>query len=213
MAIGSDVEILRLKTFGTRLENLNRRTVLPGFNDAHIHIWKVGNLMTYMLDLRGVHSIAEMQERIADFANRHPESEWIQARGFNEALFPDGQMPNRYHLDEVVSDRPLSVIRTCAHQMIVNTKALERSGITEKTPIPHGGEIKLLPNGELGGHFTETALGLINNKIPSYSAGEYRNMILAAQEEMLRLGITSATDPAVMPDLLEVYRKWIMMES
>src|SRR6187551_1565331 len=94
IATGSDTEILRLQVPGTRLESLNGRTVLPGFNDAHIHIWKVGNLMTYMLDLRGVQSIEEMQERIAGFANRHPESEWIQARGFNEALFPDGQMPN-----------------------------------------------------------------------------------------------------------------------
>ncbi|MFI5135661.1 MAG: hypothetical protein ACHQD9_07395, partial [Chitinophagales bacterium] len=55
-AVGNDEEILQLQTPQTQISNLNLHTVLPGFNDAHIHIWKVGNLMTYMLDVRTVKS-------------------------------------------------------------------------------------------------------------------------------------------------------------
>lgn len=206
IAVGSNAEMLQLQTPNSKLENLEGKTVLPGFNDAHIHIWKVGNLLTFMLDLRGMKSIEEMQQRLSDYAKQNPDLSWIQARGFNEALFPDKRMPNKLDLDKVISDRPVSVIRTCAHQVIVNSKALELTGITKQSSPLEGGEIKRLSNGELAGHFTETALGLVMDKIPPYSADQYRQMILAAQEEFLKYGITAATDPAVMPDLLEVYK-------
>lgn len=206
VAVGTDEEILQLQTSQSQISNLKLQTVIPGFNDAHIHLWKVGNLMTYTLDLRGVRSMDEMQQSLSDYAKENPNLEWIQARGFNEALFDDRRMPTKIDIDNVISDRPVCVMRTDAHQVIVNTKALEKAGITEKTISPPGGEIKKFPSGELKGHFTETAIGLVLNKIPAYSADEYQKMILTAQEEFLKAGITSATDPAVMPDLLEVYK-------
>ncbi len=179
---------------------------LPAFNDAHIHIWKVGDLLTYMLDLRGVKSIAEMQDKIADFAQKNPENEWILARGFNEANFPDGQMPTRHDLDKVLKDKPLQVIRTCAHIAVLNTKALKICEITKQTAVPSGGEIRLDDRGEPNGILSETALGLAKRKIPAYSAAEYRRMILAAQDDFLKYGIAAATDPAVHPELMEVYK-------
>lgn len=186
--------------------DMQGNTMLPGFVDAHIHIWKVGNLLTNMLDLRGVSSMDEMLQMIEAYATAHPEQNWIQARGFNEADFPDKRMPNKTDLDKVVKDRPVVVTRTCAHQIIVNSKALELSDIHEHTETPQGGEIKYLPDGKLAGHFTETAIGLVLRKIPKYSAEELRNMVLAAQDALLQLGITTATDPAVDKDLLQVYK-------
>jgi predicted amidohydrolase YtcJ len=186
--------------------SLGDKVILPTFNDAHIHIWKVGDLLTYMLDLRGVKSIAEMQDKIADFARRNPDNEWILARGFNEANFPEGQMPTRYDLDKVLKDKPLHVIRTCAHIAVLNTKALEICQITKQTPVPAGGEIRLDDKGEPNGILSETALGLAKRKIPEYSAAQYRRMILAAQDEFLKYGIGSATDPAVHPELMDVYK-------
>ena len=183
-----------------------KNTYLPTFNDAHIHLWKVGDLLTYMLDLRGVKSIAEMQEKIADFARRNPENEWILARGFNEANFPDGQIPTRQDLDKVLKDKPLYVIRTCAHIAVLNTKALELCDITKQTTVPLGGEIRLDDSGEPNGILSETALGLAKRKIPEYSATQYRRMILAAQDELLKYGIGAATDPAVHSELMDVYK-------
>ena len=206
VAVDTSDSLYSFQSEGCEYFDLQQATVIPGFNDAHIHIWKVGNLLTNMLDLRGVRSIDELQQRLSDYAKAHPELEWIQARGFNEVLFPDKKMPDRFDLDAVISDRPVSVIRTCAHQQIINSLALRKSGITNQTVVPSGGEIKLLPDGTPSGHFTETAMGLIAKSIPPYRAEEYRTMILAAQEAFLKVGITSATDPAVMPDLLEVYR-------
>lgn len=186
--------------------DLQGRTLLPAFNDAHIHIWKVGDLLTYLLDLREVCSIEEMLDKIADFARKNPKNAWIMARGFNEARFPDKRMPDRFDLDKVVKDRPCHIIRTCAHVLVLNSKALEICGIDNQTPPPQGGEIRKNTAGLLSGILSETALGLVKKFLPDYTPSTYRDMILAAQDALLAVGIGSATDPAVPPDLLEVYK-------
>ena len=65
IAVGNTATILAQQSTDDILIDLEGNFVIPGFNDAHIHIWKVGNLMTNMLDLRGVESIKVMQEKIA----------------------------------------------------------------------------------------------------------------------------------------------------
>ena len=65
--------------------DLGGRVVLPAFIDAHIHLWKVGDLLDFTVDLRGSRSIGEVQRRIAGFAAARPDLPIIRARGFNEA--------------------------------------------------------------------------------------------------------------------------------
>lgn len=207
MACGP-VEQLQLQTAeNTVLFDLKGRTLSPGFIDAHIHLWKVGDLLTFMLDLRGVTSIEAMQDQLADFARRNPDNPWILARGFNEALFEDGRMPNRFDIDKAVGGRPVQVIRTCAHIAVLNSRAMDLCGIGAKTVVPEGGEIRRGADGVPNGILSETALGLVRPHLPVYSPEAYRSMVLAAQAELLRHGITAATDPAVHPELLEVYRQ------
>lgn len=206
-AIGSDEDVLRLRQANTQLIDAGGKAVLPGFIDAHVHIWKVGNLKTFLLDLRGVASITEMQDKLSDFIRRNPGSGWIQARGFNEANMKEGRLPTKADLDKITTERPLWIIRTCAHIGIANSKAIELSGVTAQTHVPVGGEVRLAEDGKPNGIFTETALGLIANNIPAYSIDDYALMIKAAEDELLRYGITAATDPAAMPDLLACYHQ------
>ena len=224
-AVGNLSEVEKQAQTPVSIVDLNGKTLMPAFNDAHIHIWKVGDLLTFMLDLRGVRSLAEMQAKIADFALKNPQNQWILARGFNEMNFPDGQMPNRFDLDTVVSDRPCYVIRTCAHVAVLNSKALEICGIDENTAMPNGGEIRRFVNHHnkparfeknlagfinaphLTGVLSETALGLVQKHLPKISHNALKTMVLAAQDALLKCGIAAATDPAVMPDLLAVYKE------
>lgn len=207
IAVGSNEEILALQHPNTKLINAENKTVLPGFIDAHIHIWKVGNLKTFLLDLRGVSSIAELQDKLSDFIKRNPGNGWIQARGFNEANMKEQRLPTKEDLDKVTTKRPLYIIRTCAHIGIANSKAIELSNVTAQTHIPVGGEMRLGNDGKPNGIFSETALGVITNNIPAYSIDDYTLMIKAAEDELVSYGITAVTDPAVMPDLMECYYK------
>jgi predicted amidohydrolase YtcJ len=205
-AVGTNEAVLKQQTSDTKIIDAQGKTLLPGFNDAHIHIWKVGNLLTYMLDVRGIKSKAAMLDKIADYVVQNPHLEWIMVRGFNEAAWSEGQLPTRFDLDTIATDKPICVIRTCAHIAVVNSNALAICNITTQTPVPTGGEIRCNKEGTLLGILTETALGLVMRNIPPYTATQYKEMVVAAQNALVRYGITSATDPAVMPDLLDVYR-------
>jgi predicted amidohydrolase YtcJ len=138
-AIGRWNELKSLVQTGTQVIDAGGKTLMPGFNDSHIHIWKVGNLQTFMLDVRGAASLDEMLGIIRDYYLQHPEIAWITARGFNEAGWPEGRMPDKSDLDKIVKDKPVYLIRTCAHIAVANTRALELSGINANTPIPAGG--------------------------------------------------------------------------
>jgi len=204
-AIGTEND-LRDKFFSfSSTIDFQGKTIVPGLNDAHIHVWKIGHLRTYMLDVRGVKSIVEFKEKLKDFAEKNPKTNWIMARGINEMVLEEKRLPTKEDLDEVISDRPVFVIRTCAHIGIANSKAIEISGVSEATEVPFGGEIRKNQDGSLQGIFTERALGLIMNNIPAFTFDEYKNMILEAHNYLLSLGITSATDPAANEELLDAY--------
>lgn len=188
------------------LLDLHGRCLLPGFVEAHIHVWKVGNLRTHLLDVRGVRDIPELQTKLRAYAEAHPNATWIQARGFNEAAMTERRMPTRHDLDEAIPDRPVMVQRTCAHISVLNTSGLAHAGISRHTVPPLGGEIHHDEQGEPNGILLETAQGLGFKATPPFSTEHYEDMIAAAGEVLLENGFTTATDPGVLPDLLAVYR-------
>jgi predicted amidohydrolase YtcJ len=203
--VGSFEEMQPLIHSNTQIINAHGKTLMPGFNDTHIHIWKVGNLKTYMLDVRSAKSLDEMLSMLETYSRQYPDAPWVTARGFNEAAWAAGRMPTKDDLDKVIKDKPVYVIRTCAHIAVANTKALELCNIHTNTIVPEGGVMQTNSNGQPNGVFSETALGLIANHIPDNSKNELKQMVKAAREEMYSFGITAATDPAVHPVLLEAY--------
>jgi hypothetical protein len=190
----------------TKRLDLAGRTLVPGFNDAHAHIWKIGHLLTSMLDLRGVASVAELVDAVARFADRRPHDGWLLGRGYNEAAMQGGLAPTRGDLDRASPDRPVVLTRTCGHMYAVNSVALARAGIASDTPAPVGGLIDRDERGEPTGLLRETAMGLINRIMPPPTPADYAAMIVAALRHQLSLGITSSSDCGVSPQLLSVYR-------
>lgn len=207
IAVGAGDEVIGLRGPGTVMVDLAGQTLLPGFVDAHAHIWKIGHLLTTLLDVRRVDSLAALAARLRDQAGRLPPGAWLQGRGYNEARFSDRRAPTRADLDAVVADRPVVLMRTCAHIVVCNSLALERAGIHRDTPAPAGGEIDRGENGEPTGLLRETAMGLVLRQVPQPTPDEYAAMITAALQHQLSLGITSTTDAGVGPDLIDAYRR------
>ncbi len=185
-------EFVTLKNLYPSIEiiDLKGRLILPGFNDSHIHIWKVGNLMTYMLDLSGVNNFEEIKSRIENF-NKTYNRKWIIARGFNELKLDEKIIPDKIFLDTINIDKPITLIRNCAHIITNNSLALKHSNISNSTEIPNGGEIRRDSKNNISGILTERAIGLVMNNFPKYEYSEYEKMILVAQDELIKKGITS----------------------
>lgn len=206
VAVGRDDDVLALEGPGTRRVALGGRALVPGFDDAHAHLWKVGHLLTTLLDLRGVTDLGELRTRLQERSATLPEGAWLLGRGYDEQRLREGRPPTLAELDAWIPARPVFLIRTCAHMAVANGAALRAAGLSAGTPDPPGGQLERLPGGEPSGRFRETGLGLVQRAIPPPTAAEYAAMIEAASLHQLRLGITSTTDAGCAPELLAVYR-------
>lgn len=210
-AVGAAKDVMPLATPGTRYLDLGGRTLIPAFNDGHAHIWKIGHLLTTMVDLRRIDSMAGLQDALRRVAAQRPPERWLVGRGYNETRMAERVGPTRVELDRAVPDRPVVLTRTCGHIYACNSVALERAGIGRSTPDPPGGVIERGPDGTPTGVLHETAMGLVNTRMPAPTRDEYAAMVTAALGHQLSLGITSTNDAGVAPGLLAVYR-WMDVE-
>ena len=189
--------------------DLEGRTLVPGFNDAHVHIWKLGLLLTVQVDARRANApdIPSIIARFRDKAEKTPQGTWLSGRGYNEAELPEGRHPNRHDLDTASTIHPVALTRTCGHMIVANSLALWMAGITSETPDPPGGLIVRDEHGEPTGLLQETAMGLVTRVMTDPDDETMGRAIRAANYHQLRLGITSATDPLLTPNHLRVYRQ------
>lgn len=192
--VGDSRTLRREAPSGCAAVDLEGRTVIPAFTDAHAHVWKMGHLLTTMLDLRKTASLPELRESLKKHDRKLPGGRWLVGRGFNEVAMPEKRKPTRQDLDQAVSDRPVALTRTCGHIYAVNSAALKLAGITAQTPAPAGGVIERDERGEPNGILHETAMGLINKVMPPPTNSEYEDMLRAALKHQLSLGITASAD-------------------
>src|SRR5512143_849956 len=81
-AVGSNEEIQAMKGAKTQVVDLGGRFVMPGFNDAHLHLAS-GGFEHLNVELAGTKTLQEMQQRIAERAKTAAEGEWILGRGWD----------------------------------------------------------------------------------------------------------------------------------
>lgn len=189
--------------------DLAGRTLIPGFNDAHVHVSWLGLLLTHLVDVR-IHvapNIPAILSRFAERAEKEPTGAWISGVGYNEALLPEGRHLTYHDLDQASTDHPILLTRTCGHIAVANSLALKLAGIDRNTPNPPGGVIVRDAQGNPTGVLQETAMTLCSRLIPDPTDEQMKAAIRACMQHELSLGITSATDPAPTPSQVAVYHQ------
>jgi predicted amidohydrolase YtcJ len=195
LAVGSDAQIQALAGPGTRVVNLNGRTVIPGLHDSHIHAIRGGNTFTRELDWSGVTSLAEGLELIRQWAAQAPPGGWVQVvGGWHEAQFVEKRTPNGADLDAVAPNTPVYV-QYFYERAWVNRAALAAAGITRDTPDPPGGRFVRDASGELTGELEGIpAFNAVYLKIPPPSLDEAVANSRLLYRELNRLGLTTIGD-------------------
>jgi predicted amidohydrolase YtcJ len=188
----------------TQVVELEGRTVLPGFQDAHLHPAD-GGLVALQCDLHEAHSREACLEVIARYSAEHPELDWIVGSGWSIDSF-EGGIPSRVDLDRVVPDRPAFLENRDGHDGWVNTVALAAAGITRETVDPPGGRIERLESGEPQGTLHEDARHIVMKLLPPTTHEEWEQAILGAQAQHHALGITAWQDASVEAETLAAYR-------
>ena len=177
----------------TRTIDLRGRMMLPGFQDSHVHPLGGGIGMT-RIQLNGVFDRSEVFLLLEDYANAHPELEWIVGRGWEADAFKPSGEPDRHMLDEIISDRPAYLTFSGTHAAWVNSRALEIAGITAATPDPVNGIIRRDENGEPTGLLIDSAQYIVSRHIPPLTDQQRVDALRLALTEMTRLGITAIID-------------------
>lgn len=201
-AIGSEKQIKAFADKHTQVLDLGGRFVMPGFNDAHLHLAN-GGFEKLNVDLVGVKSLQEMQARIAERARITSPGEWIQGRGWDHTVWPGQKLPARQDLDAVTGDHPAVFVRVDGHIAIANTAALKAVGITKATPDPEGGKIDRDAQGEPTGILRESAKDdLMLAKVPKPTPSQRRRAAELALQDGTSHGITSVQDNSDWEDFL-----------
>jgi predicted amidohydrolase YtcJ len=205
LAAGDDDEVSALADAGAKAVDLERHFVMPGFNDAHVHIGGAGEDWI-AVRLNGVKSVAELQKRLAEGVAQHKDGEWIRGSGWDHTFWPDKKFPNRQQLDEVSSKNPVILTHISGHVAVANSLALQLAGISKATANPSGGEIERDAAGEPTGMLKEgAAMGLVDSKIPPPSMEQRRRGIELALADVAQHGVTSVQDNSAWEDFL-IYR-------
>jgi hypothetical protein len=200
-AVGSSAELEGVSA--ERVVELEGRTVLPGFQDAHLHPFS-GGMLAIVCNLHETGSAEDCLAEVARYAAANPEREWISGDGWSMDFFPGGN-PQKADLDAVVPDRPVYLENRDGHTAWVNSRALELAGISAGSSDPADGRIERDAAGAPSGALHEGAMWLVSNLIPPPSAAEQEQALLSAQAELHALGITAWQDAVVEPETLAAY--------
>jgi predicted amidohydrolase YtcJ len=198
--VGSNAEIREEIRPGTRVIDLGGRTLLPGFNDNHTHPISFG-IGLGLIDARpaAIPTLAGLQDafRAASADAGNGRGDWLLARGYDDSRLDVCRHPTRQELDVATGSRPALLTRTCGHLAVANSAALALAGITRDTPDPEGGQIDRDTSGEPTGLLRETAMRLVQDRIPRTTRAQMKDALRAAGARFLAHGITSVGEAAI----------------
>ena len=203
VATGSDEEIMGRYNSSTLID-AQGKAVFPGFIDAHCHFLGYG-MGLGQVDLIGTKSFDEVIAKLAEFKalaapldKKRIEVVWTIGRGWDQNDWAVKEFPTREKLDSLYPDEPVFLKRVDGHAALVNKRALELAGITEKTKVA-GGEI-ILKDGNPSGVLIDNAVDLVAKIIPPNSEEAKTQALLAAQENCFAAGLTTIDDAGLMKE-------------
>jgi predicted amidohydrolase YtcJ len=198
VAVGNDQTIMALRAEGTTVIDLQKKRVVPGLNDSHIHLIRGG--LNYNLELRwdGVPSLADALRMLREQVLRTPSPQWVRVvGGWTEFQFAERRMPTLDEINRIAPDTPVFILHLY-DRALLNRAALRAVGYTKDTPAPPGGEIQKDKNGEPTGLLIANPNAMILYatlaKGPKLAYEHQLNSSRHFMKELNRFGITSVID-------------------
>ncbi len=177
-----------LRHGGTRVIDAQGASMLPGFIEAHMHIFS-GAAELDQLHLHGVKGFAELADRAQAYARERPQAKLLAAQGADYTILGEGERVTRHHLDRFIAERPFMMFSPDHHTAWANTKALEEAGILKGRAVAVGSEIVMGPDGLANGELRE--------------GGAIDPVRMLGGECRERLGLETGGEPSVTPSAAE----------
>ena len=208
VAVGKRKAVLRYQGETTAVHDLQGHALLPGFVDAHGHVFFVG-FQAMSANLLpppdgGVTDVASMVETLKTFSKDSVLREQfglIYGFGYDDSQLAERRHPTREELDRVSQDQPVLVIHQSAHFGVVNSAGLKQLGITADSDNPKGGVIVKDPaTGEPNGLLEENAFFMALGKLfPKMNPQQAIAMLREGEKLYTRYGYTTLQDGRSAP--------------
>jgi predicted amidohydrolase YtcJ len=195
LALGTDADILALAGPATRRLDGGGRLVLPGFQDAHVHLLDGGTDLVDSVALWDVTALAELQQALSAHVAR-TDAPMVTGAGWQPGLFGDHNL-TRVVLDGAVSDRPCIAYDSSYHSACINSAACVRIGLDRDTPDPANGHIVRDAAGEPTGMLHEDAIKWAVARLPRTAPETHIAGLRAGMALANRHGITGILDPYI----------------
>ncbi|MFO8011002.1 MAG: amidohydrolase [Dehalococcoidia bacterium] len=196
LALGRNSDLNDRRSGRTELIDCRGGTVIPGFNDAHMHIFSlISSLLEIDCSPASVSSITDIQRLVSERAMKTPHEKWIKATGYNEFYLEERRHPTRWDLDKAAPAHPVRLSHRTRHACVLNSRGLSLAGINAETPDLPGGLIERdTETGEPTGLIFGMNARISGNVVPSLTDDELDDGFRNASELLLSYGITSIQD-------------------
>ena len=204
LAVGDLEEVLPFAGASTERIDARNHTITPGFIDAHSHPLFAEEAVGVNVNLPRIEDVKKV---LAQKAAQTPPGHWVRGVMYDDTKFIDERPLNRKDIDQAVKNHPVYVAHRGGHTAVVNSRALEISGITMDTPDPVGGKF-YRENGEFTGKVAEHAIDVF------FKVGVWPIIDRSVRQEAARIssqnmaasGLTSTTDAFGTRDDLIAYQ-------
>ena len=203
--VGSSDEAMKVAGKGHNMIDLEGKTMLPGFIDAHAHF---GNFSSQAIGAQilpppdaGANNIAALISILKQWNT--PENRaltgWIFGAGFDDSVLEEKRFPTKHDLNLVSTEFPIMIIHISGHFAVVNSKGLELLNITSETKNPEGGLIRREDGNEPNGVLEELAAIPYYAKALTPKTKEASELFFNSGQDMaLSYGYTTAQEGRAM---------------
>ncbi len=201
VAVGSNEDIQALIDDNTLIHDLDGRSLMPGFVDAHGHFPGSG-LGAIAADVSSppvgtINTLEQLQQRLREHASNTPKGDWVIGFGYDDTLLKGKQHPTRQQLDAVSTEHPVYILHVSGHMGVANSLALQTMGYDKHTENPEGGVIVKDAAGELTGLLEETAHEPFVKASLDMSLVNFYTLLTTAVDEYASMGVTTAQSGGV----------------
>lgn len=194
--LGSSNEILKLKDSSTDLVDLKGKTLMPSFIDSHSHITSYAQTLR-LVNLGNCTSFEDIFNTLKNFIDKNnlKEDEWITGFNYDHERLKEKDHPTKLLLDKLSKTNPIILSHISGHMGVINSIGLNLFNITKDSINPDGGEIiKFKDSNEPTGLLKENAFIQNTFKVPVPSVSDLSDLLVKAQEDYLKFGITTCQD-------------------
>jgi predicted amidohydrolase YtcJ len=209
VAVGSNQQVDAWRGPHTRVVDAAGKRLLPGFNDAHVHLMDGGSQLDNV-ELNDATSPQEFTRRVRERAAKTAKGVWLLGGDWDETKWTPAELPTKELIDAVTPEIPVALDRYDGHMVLANSLALKLAGITAQTPDPAGGVIVRDQQGNPTGALKDAALELLFKVVPPPTHDQRRHAIERALAHAASLGVTSVqhmnpdyADIAIYSELLD----------